>query len=49
MKEYDYEKLWKQLMDDVERWCNVGGWDKPEGEKTPEIMREVMKRREEQQ
>jgi len=45
MKTYDYEKLWKQLMADVERWCDVGGWDSPE---SPEIIKEIMQRREEQ-
>ena len=46
-KEYDYEKLGKQLKDDVERWVDVGGWDAPEAD-TPKIIKEIMQRREEQ-
>ena len=42
---YDYEKLWTELKSDVERWCDVGGWDSPEA---PEIIKDIMQRREEQ-
>ena len=43
----NYEKLWKDLKDDLERWERVGGHDKPEIA-TPGDIWEMMQKREEQ-
>lgn len=43
----NYEKLWKDLKDDLERWDRQGGADMPEIEDAGDIW-EIMQKREEQ-
>lgn len=43
----NYEKLWKELKDDLERWAAVGGHDEPEVAGVG-AMWELMQKREEQ-
>lgn len=45
-RQTDYKALWETLKADLDRWNQVGGFDKPDFE--TEEMWELMQRREEQ-